>query len=169
LIAANANIGAARAAFFPRISLTAGIGTASSDLSGLFSGGAWGYTIAPALLQPIFDAGRNRAGLAAAQAQRDIALAQYERAIQQAFRDVSDALAGRATFDDQVQAQARVVEAERVRFRLVRLRYDNGVASYLELLDGQRALFIAEQLLVQARLQRLQNQVQLYRSLGGGW
>jgi NodT family efflux transporter outer membrane factor (OMF) lipoprotein len=169
LVAANANIGAARAAFFPRISLTAGIGTASSELSGLFAGGSWGYTIAPALLQPIFDAGRNRAGLASAQVSRDIALAQYERAIQQAFRDVSDALAGRATFGDQVAAQARVVEAEAVRFRLARLRYENGVASYLDLLDAQRSLFIAQQALVQARLARLQNQVQLYRSLGGGW
>jgi NodT family efflux transporter outer membrane factor (OMF) lipoprotein len=169
LIAANANIGAARAAFFPRISLTGGIGTASSELSGLFSGGSWGYTVAPALLQPIFDAGRNRAGLASAQAARDIAVAQYERAIQQAFRDVSDALAGRATFSDQVAAQARVVEAETVRFRLARLRYENGIASYLDLLDAQRSLFTAQQALVQARLARLQNQVQLYRSLGGGW
>ncbi|HEY0823398.1 MAG TPA: efflux transporter outer membrane subunit [Ramlibacter sp.] len=169
LIAANANIGAARAAFFPRISLTAGVGTASRDLSGLFSGGSWGYTVAPSLLQPIFDAGRNRAGLASAEASRDIALAQYERAIQQAFRDVADALAGRATFGEQVQAQGNVVEAESVRFRLARLRYENGVASYLDLLDAQRSLFTAQQGLVQARLARLQNQVQLYRSLGGGW
>jgi len=169
LIAANANIGAARAAFFPRISLTAGIGTASGDLSGLFKGGSWGFTVAPTLLQPIFDAGRNRAGLASAEVSRDIAVAQYERAIQQAFRDVADALAGRATFTDQVEAQARVVEAESVRYRLARLRYENGIASYLDLLDAQRSLFTAEQALVQARLARLQNQVQLYRSLGGGW
>jgi outer membrane protein, multidrug efflux system len=169
LVAANANIGAARAAFFPRITLTAGIGTASPDLSGLFSGGAWGYTVAPALLQPIFDAGRNRAGLAAAQATRDIALAQYERAIQQAFRDVADALAGRATYGEQVRALGAVAEAEAVRYRLAKLRYDNGVASYLDLLDAQRSLFNAQQTLVQARLARLQNQVQLYRSLGGGW
>jgi NodT family efflux transporter outer membrane factor (OMF) lipoprotein len=169
LVAANANIGAARAAFFPRISLTAGIGTASRDLAGLFTGGSWGYTVAPSLLQPIFDAGRNRAGLASAQAARDIAVAQYERAVQQAFRDVADALAGRATYGDQVQAQANVVEAESVRLRLARLRYDNGVASYLDLLDAQRSLFSAQQGLVQARLARLQNQVQLYRSLGGGW
>ena len=169
LIAANANIGAARAAFFPRISLTAGIGTASSDLSGLFNSGSWGYTVAPSLLQPIFDAGRNRAGLASAQAARDIALAQYERAVQQAFRDVADALAGRATLADQVAAQSRVVEAEAARFRLARLRYENGIANYLDLLDAQRSLFTAEQSLVQARLARLQNQVQLYRSLGGGW
>lgn len=169
LLAANANIGAARAAFFPRITLTAGVGTASSQLSGLFNSGSWGYTVAPSLLQPIFDAGRNRANLAAAQVSRDIAVAQYERAIQQAFRDVADALAGRATYGDQVDAQARVVEAEAVRYRLARLRYDNGVASYLDLLDAQRSLFTAQQGLVQSRLARLQNQVQLYRSLGGGW
>jgi NodT family efflux transporter outer membrane factor (OMF) lipoprotein len=169
LVAANANIGAARAAFFPRISLTAAIGTASSDLSGLFSGGSWGFTAAPSLLQPIFDAGRNRAGLASAEVSRDIAVAEYERAIQQAFRDVADALAGRATFDDQVRALAAVVEAESERFRLARLRYENGIASYLDLLDGQRSLFAAQLALVQARLLRLQNQVQLYRSLGGGW
>ena len=169
LVAANANIGAARAAFFPRITLTAGIGTASSDLSGLFKGGGWTWTAAPALVQPIFDAGRNRAGLASAEASRDIALAQYERAIQAAFREVSDALAGRATFTDQLAAQAAVVEAESVRFRLARLRYEGGVASYLDLLDAQRSLFAAQQALVQTRLQRLQNQVQLYRALGGGW
>jgi NodT family efflux transporter outer membrane factor (OMF) lipoprotein len=169
LIAANANIGAARAAFFPRITLTAGIGTASPDLSGLFSGGSWGYTVAPALLQPIFDAGRNSANLRSAEVGRDIAVAQYERAIQQAFRDVADALAGRATYGEQVRAQSQVVEAESVRYRLARLRYDNGVASYLDLLDAQRSLFAAQQALVQARLARLQNQVQLYRSLGGGW
>lgn len=169
LVAANANIGAARAAFFPRISLTSAFGTASSDFSGLFKGGSWGFTVAPQLLLPIFDAGRNRAGLASAQAQRDIALAQYERAIQAAFRDVADALAGRATLGDQLEAQARVVEAEEARFRLAKLRYEGGVSSYLDLLDAQRSLFAAQQALVQARLARLQNQVQLYRALGGGW
>jgi NodT family efflux transporter outer membrane factor (OMF) lipoprotein len=169
LIAANANIGAARAAFFPKISLTAGLGAASSDLAGLFKGGSWGFTAVPALVQTIFDFGRNRAGVAVAEAQRDIAIAQYERAIQSAFREVSDALAGRATFGDQLTAQAAVVQAETVRTRLAQLRYDNGVSSYLDVLDAQRSLFAAEQTLVQVRLQKLQNQVQLYRALGGGW
>jgi len=169
LLAAHANIGAARAAFFPRITLTAGVGTASSDLAGLFRGGSWGFSVAPSLVQTLFDAGRNRAGLASAQVTRDIAVAQYERAIQQAFREVADALAGRATFGEQVRAQAAVVNAEAVRYNLARLRYENGVASYLDLLDAQRSLFTAQQALVQARLARLQNQVQLYRSLGGGW
>jgi len=169
LMAASANIGAARAAFFPRITLTAGVGTASSELSGLFQGGSWGYTVAPTLLQPIFDAGRNRANLASAEVSRDIAVAQYERAIQQAFRDVADALAGRATYGEQLRALTAVVEAESVRFRLARLRYESGIASYLDLLDAQRALFTAQTTLVQSRLARLQNQVQLYRALGGGW
>jgi len=125
--------------------------------------------VAPSLVQTIFDAGRNRANLRSAEVARDIAVAQYERSIQQAFRDVADALAGRATFGEQVRAQAGVVEAETARLRLARLRYDNGVASYLDLLDAQRSLYGAQQGLVQARLARLQNQVQLYRSLGGGW
>ena len=169
LVAANANIGAARAAFFPRITLTAGVGTASGELNGLFAGGSWGWTAAPQLLLPIFDAGRNRAGLATATASRDIAIAQYERAIQSAFREVSDALAGRATYGDQLEALIRVAQAEAARFRLAELRYKNGISSYLDLLDGQRALFTAETLVVQTRLQQLQNKVLLYRALGGGW
>lgn len=169
LIAANANIGAARAAFFPRISLTAGVGSASSELSGLFKGGSWGFTVAPQLIQPIFDAGRNRAGLASATAARDVAIAQYERAIQAAFREVADALAGRATFGEQLRAQSAVAEAEAARYRLSELRYNNGIASYLDLLDAQRSLFAARQALVQTRLAQLQNQVLLYRALGGGW
>ncbi len=169
LIAANANIGAARAAFFPRISLTAGIGTASSSLSGLFKGGSWAFTAAPQLLLPIFDAGRNNANLQIAKVSREIAVAQYEKAIQSAFREVADALAGRATLSDQLQAQRNVVEAESVRLRLAQLRYENGVSSYLDLLDAQRSAFAAQQALIQTRLQQLQNQVLLYRALGGGW
>jgi NodT family efflux transporter outer membrane factor (OMF) lipoprotein len=169
LIAANANIGAARAAFFPHISLTSAFGTASGELSGLFKGGSWAFTASSQLLQPIFDAGRNRAGLASANVSRDIAVAQYERAIQSAFREVSDALAGRATFGEQVRAQAAAAEATAVTYRLTDLRYRNGVASFLDLLDAQRSLFTAQQALVQTRLQALQNQVLLYRALGGGW
>ncbi|MGE4239247.1 efflux transporter outer membrane subunit [Ramlibacter sp.] len=169
LLAANANIGAARAAFFPRISLTAGIGTASGELSGLFNGGNWALSVAPQLLAPIFDAGRNEANLASARVARDIAIAQYERAVQSAFREVADGLAGRATWADQLRAQGNVVEAEAARLRLAQLRYEGGVASYLDLLDAQRSLFAAQQSLVQARLARLQNQVQLFRALGGGW
>jgi multidrug efflux system outer membrane protein len=169
LIASNANIGAARAAFFPRISLTAGFGTASTQLSGLFEGGSFGWTVAPQLLLPIFDAGRNQAGLDVAKVGRDIALAQYERAIQTAFREVADALAGRATLGEQLRAQQAQAEAESARFNLSDLRYRNGVASYLDLLDAQRSLFATQQAVVQTRLAQLQNQVTLYKTLGGGW
>jgi multidrug efflux system outer membrane protein len=168
LIAANANIGAARAAFFPRISLTAQAGTASSELSGLFKSGSWGFTIAPSLLLPIFDAGRNQANLESAQAGRSIAIAQYEKAIQTAFREVSDALAGQATLQEQSQAQRQQAEAESARLQLADLRYRNGVSSYLDLLDAQRSLFATQQGVVQVRLAQLQNQVALYKALGGG-
>jgi len=169
LIAANANIGAARAAFFPRISLTASAGTASSELSGLFKDGSWGFTLAPQALLPIFDAGRNRASLESAKVGRDIAVAQYEKAIQTAFREVADALAGQATLGEQLRAQQVQATAEAERFRLAELRYRNGVASFLDVLDAQRSLFGTEQALLQTRLAQQQNQVALYRALGGGW
>ena len=169
LLAANADIGAARAAFFPRISLTASAGSASSHLSGLFKSGSYGWTLAPQLLLPIFDAGRNRAGLDSANAGRDIAVAQYEKSIQTAFREVSDALAGRATLGEQLRAQQVQANAEAVRYKLSDLRYQNGVASYLDLLDAQRSLFSARQAVVQIRLAQLQSQVTLYKTLGGGW
>ena len=169
LLAANANIGAARAAFFPRIALTASLGSASNELSGLFKGGSWGFTLAPSLLLPIFDAGRNQAGLQSATVSRDIAIAQYEKAIQVAFREVADALASRSTLVDQLQAQRAVTAAESARLKLSDLRYTNGAASYLDLLDAQRSLFAAQQALVQTRLAQLQSQVGLYKALGGGW
>ncbi|MES2533046.1 MAG: efflux transporter outer membrane subunit [Pseudomonadota bacterium] len=169
LIGANANIGAARAAFFPRISLTAQAGTASNELSGLFKSGSTAFSLAPQLTLPIFNAGANRAGLESSIAGRDIAVAQYEKSIQTAFREVADALAGRETFGEQVRAQRAQADAEGVRFKLSDLRYRNGVASALDLLDAQRSLFSAQQLAVQARLLQLQNQVTLYKSLGGGW
>ena len=166
LVAANASIGAARAAFWPRITLTASAGTASTQLSDLFKDGAWSF--AAQLLQPIFDAGRNRANLAVAEVQRDIAVAQYERAIQAAFRDVADALAGRATLDDQVRATQAQADAEQARYRLSELRFRNGVSSSLELLDAERSLFAVQQAVVQTQLAFLQNRVSAYRALGGG-
>ena len=169
LLAANANIGAARAAFFPRISLTTSVGSASSSLSGLFKSGSWGLAIAPQLLLPIFDAGRNQAGLGVANAGRDIAVAQYEKAIQTAFREVADALAGQATLGEQLRAQRAQATAEAVRFKLADLRYKNGIASSLDALDAQRSLFSVQQALVQTRLAQLQSQVTLYKTLGGGW
>jgi multidrug efflux system outer membrane protein len=169
LIAANANIGAARAAFFPRIALTANFGTASTELSGLFKGGSWAFTGTAQLLQPIFDAGRNRANLELAEADRAVAVASYEKAIQTAFREVADALAGRATFGEQVRALAAQTNALAITYRLADLRYRAGAASYLEALDAQRQLFLSQQALVQSRALQLQNVVTLYRALGGGW
>jgi len=169
LMCANASIGAARAAFFPRIALTASMGTVSNELSGLFKSGSWAFSLAPQLALPIFDAGRNQAGLETARAGREIALAQYEKSIQTAFREVSDALAGQATLQEQIDAQRAQTQADTKRLGLSDLRYRNGVASYLDLLDAQRSLFATEQALVQVRLLQLQNQVALYKVLGGGW
>ena len=168
LLGANANIGAARAAFFPRISLTANAGTASTELSGLFKSGSFALTGAT-LLQPIFEAGRNQANLDVAKANREIAVAQYERAIQTAFREVADALAGRATLGEQLRAQAALTNAAQATFKLADLRYRNGASSYLEVLDAQRALFAAQLATVQVQAQQVQNGVTLYKVLGGGW
>jgi multidrug efflux system outer membrane protein len=169
LLAANANIGAARAAFFPRITLTANLGTASGELSGLFKSGSYAFTGTAQLLQPIFDAGRNRANLDVANVNRDIAVAQYEKSIQTAFREVSDALAGRATLGEQLRAQAAQTNALAITYRLADLRYRAGASSYLDTLDAQRSLFAAQQALVQTQALQLQNLVALYRALGGGW
>jgi len=169
LIAANANIGAARANYFPRISLTATAGSASNELSNLFKSGTYGWTFSPQAVLPLFDYGARRAGVESAKAGRDIAVAQYERSIQTAFREVADALAGQATYSEQLRAQQAVAAAETDRFNLSDLRYRSGTASYLDLLDAQRSLFTAQQQAIQANLLRLQNQVTLYRVLGGGW
>jgi multidrug efflux system outer membrane protein len=168
LLASNANIGAARAAFFPRISLTAGAGSASSELGGLFKDGSWGFTLMPQLVLPIFDGGRNQSNLDAAKSGRDIALAQYEKAIQSAFREVADALAANATLARQLRAQEAQLSAETARNGLTDLRYKNGVSSQLDWLDAQRSLFSAQQALVQTRLSYAQSQVALYKTLGGG-
>lgn len=165
----NASIGAARAAFFPRISLTGSAGTSSSQLSGLFDSGSQAWSFMPQITLPIFDAGRNRANLTLAEVRRDISVARYEQTIQIAFREVADALDAKATFDDQIQAQQELVTTSQRGLDLSDLRYRNGVDNYLQLLDAQRTLFTAEQSLLQARLQRLNNLVELYKSLGGGW
>lgn len=170
LIGANANIGAARANFFPRITLTGSLGRVSAELDGLFgSDGNRFWSTGAGLTAPIFDMGRNRANLAAAKAAREIAVAQYERAIQAGFREVADALVARTTYADQLAAQVAQTEAERERLRLSELRYSNGIASYLDLLDAQRSLFAIEQLLAQTRLAQRVSEVQLYMALGGGW
>lgn len=169
LIAANANIGAARAAFFPRITLTGSAGTASTELSGLFKSGSGAWSFSPQIVLPIFDAGRNRANLDVAKVNREIAVAQYEKSIQAAFREVADALAGRATLAEQARAQAAVTQAEEARFRLADLRYRNGASSYLDVLDAQRSLFQSQQAGMQVQAAQVQNLVTLYKALGGGW
>ncbi|HYD62507.1 MAG TPA: efflux transporter outer membrane subunit, partial [Noviherbaspirillum sp.] len=168
LRASNANIGAARAAFFPRISLTASAGTASGELSGLFESGSQSWSFMPQLVLPIFDAGRNSANLTLAEVRNNVAVAEYEKAIQVAFREVADALAGRAAIDEQVDAQRAVLEAQSERLKLADQRYRTGIASSLDVLDAEREVFSAEQALVQARLLRLTNAIDLYRALGGG-
>jgi multidrug efflux system outer membrane protein len=168
LIASNANIGAARAAFFPRISLTAGVGSASSELAGLLKDGSWGWTLAPQLVLPIFDAGRNQANLEISKLGRDIAVAQYEKSIQSAFREVADALASRATLGQQLQASQALLSAEESRSSLTQLRLEHGAANQLEWLDAKRSLFTAQQALVQTRLADLQSRVALFKALGGG-
>lgn len=168
LKAANANIGAARAAFFPRLTLTTSIGSASRDFSGLFDSGSNTWSFAPQLVLPIFDTGRNLANLDVSHARKNIAVADYEKTIQQAFREVADALAARTYLGEQVAAQRVVQEAQAERLRLLQLRFENGVASSLDVLDAQRELFTAQQALVQARLLRTTSAIDLYRALGGG-
>lgn len=168
LQAANANIGAARAAFFPRIALTASAGTASGALAGLFDAGSGAWSFAPQLVLPIFDGGRNRGNLNLAEVRKNMAIVDYEKAIQSAFREVSDALVARSLLDQQIAAQAAVNEAEAERLKLSEARFRNGIASSLDVLDAQRQSFAAEQTLVQAQLLRLTNAVDLYRALGGG-
>ncbi|WP_454736918.1 efflux transporter outer membrane subunit [Cupriavidus necator] len=168
LLSANANIGAARAAFFPRITLTASAGTISPTFSGLFDAGTRAWSFAPQLVLPIFDYGRNLSNLDLANVRKNIQIANYEKTIQTAFAEVADALVARGTLEDQVTGQEEVRNAEAARYELARLRFRSGVASYLDELDAQRQLFTAEQALIQARQLRLNNSIDLYRALGGG-
>ena len=169
LKAANANIGAARAAFYPRISLTASAGSSSADLSDLFKSGSGTWTFLPQISLPIFEGGANRANLDIAKIGRDINVAQYEKAIQTAFREVSDALAQRSTVGDQLEAQQSLVNAMAESDQLSRARFSRGVDSYLTVLDSQRSLYSAQQNLIGMRLSRMSNRVTLYKVLGGGW
>lgn len=169
LQAANANIGAARAAFFPTIALTASIGSASNELNNLFSTGTGFWNFVPQIVVPIFNAGRNKANLKSAKIDREISLNQYEKAIQVAFREVADALAIRQTLTEQFQAQNSLEAASSESYRLAEARYKNGIDSYLSVLDSQRTLYTAQQNLIGLRLMALSNQVTLYKVLGGGW
>ncbi|AMH01442.1 multidrug transporter [Serratia liquefaciens] len=169
LRAANANIGAARAAFFPTLSLTGFGGTASAGLDGLFSAGSGAWSFVPQLSLPIFSGGSLRAGLDLAEVQKRIEVARYEQAIQQGFRETADALAGRDTLDEQIRAQTQLVAANQRAYSLSQQRFQQGVDNYLTVLDSQRSLYAAQQVLVDTRLARLTNLVDLYRALGGGW
>lgn len=168
LVAANADIGAARAAFFPQISLTASFGYASTALGGLFDPGHQVWRFAPQLSQPLFQGGRLRAELRLAEVRKSEAVAQYERAIQNAFREVADALAGTATFDRQIAAQQRALDAAERRLALSRQRYQAGLDGRLELLDAQRQFDAARQTMLALRHEEIVNRVALYKSLGGG-
>jgi multidrug efflux system outer membrane protein len=169
LIAGNANIGAARAAFFPTITLTGNYGTASTTLSGLFEHGSTAWTFSPQVNLPIFAGGANVAALKLSKVQRDILIAQYQQSVQAAFREVADALVARHPLDAQLSADQTLVNATGESLRLSQMRFDNGVDNYLTVLDSQRSFFSAQQSLVNLKLARLQNQVTLYKALGGGW
>ena len=168
LKAANASIGAARAAFFPQITLTGGMGTASYDLSRLFVAGSSTWTFAPQIILPIFDAGSRWANLKVANTDRAIFIAQYEKAIQTAFREVADALAQRGTVGDQIVAQESLVRAWAETYRLSDARYIKGIDGYLGVLEAQRSLYTSQQVLIATNLTRLTNLVTLYKVLGGG-
>lgn len=169
LRASNADIGAARAAFFPRIALTASAGTASSTLSGLFSGGSKAWSFAPSVSVPIFDGGANRANLRVAQAQQKIEIATYEKAVQTAFREVADALAERRTLAERLAAQRSLLGATSRSFALSQSLFRSGASNYLDVLDAQRAYYAAQQTLIGLQLTEQTNRLSIYKALGGGW
>ncbi len=168
LKAANANIGAARAAFFPRVSLSTAIGTTSDELSRLFKAGAATWSFVPQITQPIFSSVISWANLKAAKADREIYVAEYEKSIQSAFREVADALARRGTITDQMTAQQLLVDASQKIYDLSTARYTNGIDSYLNVLDAERSLYTAQQGLIAIHFARLANLVNMYKVLGGG-
>jgi multidrug efflux system outer membrane protein len=168
LIAANADIGAARAAFFPKITLTGNFGTASNQLSGLFKPGSAAWSFSPQITLPIFAGGANVANLDLSKVEKNIFIAQYEKALQTAFREVDDALAARGTLDEQLIAQRAVLDDASQSYHLAELRFRSGVDSFLPVLDAQRSLYAAQQAVVSLELLRLQNMATLYKALGGG-
>ena len=167
LIAANANIGAARAAFFPRVTLTGGLGTASRTLNGLFSAGSGAWNFQPTISLPLFDAGRLSSNMELAEARKVIAIAEYEKSIQQAFREVADLLNARVALAEQLTAQQANVDAQTQRLKLVEARYDAGISSHLEVLDAQRDCFAAQQGALQVQRTLWQAATQLYKALAG--
>jgi multidrug efflux system outer membrane protein len=168
LKATHANIGAARAAFFPRVALTTSLGTASAELDGLFGAGSRTWSLSPSISLPLFDGGRRRSILSQTQVRRELAVANYERTVQAAFRDVADALSARRWLDEQVGLARNELTTQTERVRLSRMRYDSGATTFLEVLDAERDLLNAGQQLVQTRRALLANRVGLYAALGGG-
>jgi multidrug efflux system outer membrane protein len=166
LLAAHASIGAARAAFLPKVLLTAGIGAASQGLLGLLGGGAWSFQ--PAISLPLFDGGRLSAGVDLAQARKVIAVAEYEKTIQLAFREVADALSARSSLSRQLRAAVSSEKAQDKRLEIVQARYNAGLISYLDVLEGQREQVASRQITAQVRRAQLESAAQLYKALGGG-
>jgi multidrug efflux system outer membrane protein len=169
LLAANANIGVAKAAFFPSITLTANAGTASTDLDNLFSGGTGTWSFIPSITIPIFNMGRNQANLDVAQTQQEIALTTYEQTIQQAFREVSDALTDREGYMQQLSALEELYNSNQVSFTLSEARFEKGADSYLQVLDAQRNWYSAGQQLISGKQAYIISQISLYKAVGGGW
>ena len=169
LLAANANIGIARAAFYPSISLTANAGTLSSELSGLFDAGSGSWSFVPTINLPIFTMGRNQANLAVAEAEQEIALVSYQQKIQQAFREVADTLADREGYQTQLLALDALLNSSQSTFDLSQARYKSGVDSYLQVLDAQRTLYNAQQQHIVGQKALLASKINLYKVLGGGW
>lgn len=166
LVAAHANIGAARAAFLPKIVLTAALGAASQGLAGLFSGGAWSFQ--PVMSMPLFDGGRLASSMDIAQTREIIGVAEYEKTIQLAFREVADLLSSRAALSSQLKAASAGLRAQELRFQIVQARYNAGLVSYLDVLEGQRELFAAQEMGIQVRRAQLESSSQLFKALGGG-
>jgi multidrug efflux system outer membrane protein len=169
LKAANANIGAARAAFFPSISLTASGGSTSSSLGHLLEGGTAAWSFGPSINLPIFDGGVNSANLDIAHLQKRIEIADYEKSIQTAFKEVGDALAGQDTYKDELTAREQDEQANQRNYDFAHIRYQQGVDNYLNVLVAQRSLYAAQQSLITTQLGRLNQQITLYKALGGGW
>jgi multidrug efflux system outer membrane protein len=169
LLAANANIGIAKAAFFPSISLTANAGSASAELDNLFKGGSGSWSFIPSVNLPIFNMGRTQANLEVAEAQQQLALVTYQQKIQQAFREVSDGLADREGYAAQLQAQQDLANSNQQSFILSEARFKQGADSYLQVLDAQRSWYSAQQQLISGQQALLASQISLYKVLGGGW
>ena len=169
LKAAQANVQAARAALFPKIVLTGTTGTTSAELTNLFKAGTWGWSVAPQLLQTLWDSGRNQAALSGAKTAREIAVAQYDKAVQTAFREAADAIVAHTTWKVQMQSLVRQDQAEQDRLNLSRLKFQHGALSQLDLLEAQRAAWSTQVTRLQAQAQAAQTRIALFKALGGGW